>query len=871
MPPANTTTSGSIHASSLNLQNSNEASVRPASSISLTNNIYNTHSLPLDLRENDDEKSRQIKLNLQLPPVKHRPNAKHVSRACLQCRARHLRCDGNLPICGRCSKSDKTCTYVKSHRGGSRRRKRQKNNNISTHDTNDNASDDIAVAINGNLIEAKEMSITPLESNTEIDFNKFSKNLSFDQMLKMPCVTGATNEPCPTSNCPLEIHKRLLKHPLSSSNSFSAKSENSNENSNKNSNENSNDNFNETFNETFNGNFNHDSENLLKIDILLSSIYFSTSNLLDFGIVDQKLTVQLYYSNFHNIHPFLPPKEVFLQNFNNISYKDDLIFAMKLIIDGQTTSKYANSPNLVSDRVNQCLHLINKSTYDSDLIALQALLLLSLVAHISSLHDLSRYLREKCVKFAVDLELNYIDKEHLQLKPDTNNLNNPNQTWDALSIRNTCSPEIQQKLRIFDSQRLKNIPCEALIDSARRLFWELYMLDICIGSADGKTLSKLASLPIYVNYPNLPTPDQFDYKGRSEATKLVNDVIRMNIAIIEQKPFNSYLIQATAALGNWEMRLEDPTLFQSPYLINEFGEINEGVHQAIIMFHYANIFLHRPFSYLWKTEVPKIPRCTNLDSSDSMVYPDKIASRKIIETRKTIDAANSIVKLLIDTNASKINKRTPLFACSLASASLVHLSAYIWVGSILDGAQNRSANPILNFDRSELKLYGEYIKLELIGIYSISKHWHLSWKLALHIRDCIKKLTPILYETLKESLPSSLVQNSLKSVPLASSSVTASTNQNSLFSTNNSNSDSFDNNSDHSRTNKDSVQSNSNTNSNTNSNNFEGNINEFMDNSIFNIETINNFEPLSPISETGCDWIDKNIFDHSELNFEFDL
>lgn len=46
--------------------------------------------------------------------------ASRSSLACLPCRSRHLKCDGNKPICRRCTESDaaQECSYAKSRRGG---------------------------------------------------------------------------------------------------------------------------------------------------------------------------------------------------------------------------------------------------------------------------------------------------------------------------------------------------------------------------------------------------------------------------------------------------------------------------------------------------------------------------------------------------------------------------------------------------------------------------------------------------------------------------------------------------------------------------------------------------------------------------------
>ena len=46
-----------------------------------------------------------------------------VKNACLSCRTKKARCDGQQPICMQCSSKGRECVYVKSRRGGARRRR----------------------------------------------------------------------------------------------------------------------------------------------------------------------------------------------------------------------------------------------------------------------------------------------------------------------------------------------------------------------------------------------------------------------------------------------------------------------------------------------------------------------------------------------------------------------------------------------------------------------------------------------------------------------------------------------------------------------------------------------------------------------------
>lgn len=46
-----------------------------------------------------------------------KPNGR-ATLACLQCRERHIRCNGATPVCGRCRANGKLCNYATSQRGG---------------------------------------------------------------------------------------------------------------------------------------------------------------------------------------------------------------------------------------------------------------------------------------------------------------------------------------------------------------------------------------------------------------------------------------------------------------------------------------------------------------------------------------------------------------------------------------------------------------------------------------------------------------------------------------------------------------------------------------------------------------------------------
>lgn len=784
-------------------------------------------------------------------PVKVR---KHVSKACLECRKRHFKCNGGTPKCDRCLKSNKECTYVASHRGGSRKKGvSNKKQVLSVNDVNQGPTMPMFIA------EIEDFPMRPPETEpTQPTMRQRVENIKTNndmvkEIFKLPCAMDHSR--CDGLNCPGKTAVNYFEHRKGSSAPL-----------------------NEVENQMVDnlrkrakldysiGNLDclfagrdaiKDVRTFQQLEINLRVQNFD--HFMDVSTYDKDEILKNYFERFHRAHPLMPPKEELLLYLANPSIEREVLTILKIIGDGQASSIYAKGKDLISDRLIQCVNIVRLNP-TIDLVSLQVLFLVALVAHISSFHAFSKKLRHFCIHLIEELQINLIDDVEKEAPVKVEALTPSSSDGNSTT-----------HLPVFESPRLSHIPKPSIADAARRLFWELHFFDVIIGSADGKTVSILDTLNHQLLYPISPPREVFDYKGRAEAAKLVTDAVKMNIEILNKRPFESILNKLKASLSSWEMKLEDPKLFGAPPLIHKNGDINEGVHQAILLYNYSKIFVHRPFSYLWKINAPQHPQCSEtVLEANEMPTQMKADSRTNIETKKTIEAANSIVEVLIDTNSSKILDRTPLFACGLALASLVHLSAYIWVETTINN--DRSQNFGLGAD--DLEIYTEYIKLALTAIYPISNHWELSGKLAKHIRESLTALRPNLYSKLKDFLPRievGLEQMSLSENP---SSYTTATLAERDLSSNTSPSIGYDVSYvpgqnpglDHNRT---TYLNESNLNA-LNSESQQNNaFNLRFESATPNTQLVNNDDQIfnnmagqiSPVSETGCDWIDKALLD----------
>lgn len=574
---------------------------------------------------------------------------------------------------------------------------------------------------------------------------------------------------------------------------------------------------------------------------------------------DTDAIISNYYNNFHRAHPLLPPLTQINRFLTLAQYPLELIGIMKLLGDGYTSSKYAKDINAIFDITVEVLNSINSKT--KDVISLQTLILLSLVCHISALHDLSTSIRKQAIELSSTLDINNLDIDNFvgedingnYLKGLTSNKN-----LDGLTPSSSLTDELN--VNFFNTTRVRDLDESTVKDCARRCFWELFFLDIIIGCSDGKTLSALAQMKCFVNFPTIPSKNEFDYETRAHCSKLVDESVRLNKIIFSNMSIGQQYTKLTASLSNWELKFSNPDFYKLPYLIDESGSVNEGIHQGIIMLNYAKIFTHRPLSFLWRSDIPRNMKCVEFlsdqlknDDDNCQDLPsqkDLINSRKIIETRKTIDAANLIAKTLIDTNPTDVLKRTPLSACSLAFAGLVHLSAYLWSSQISQTKDQVNMNP------SDLNIYEEYLKLELSGIYQISQHFYLSSKIANYLMENVSRLLPSLSSKIQRhfkhlipakdsQLPSSIAQSPHSLVPSTletqSSPSIASTNMTPQQM-------------------QSSVSYNLMLDQQANA----------TDNSGMGVLTNSSAdEPMSPQSDTGCDWIDKNQMDFDFTNMEF--
>ncbi|GMM44260.1 hypothetical protein DAPK24_008350 [Pichia kluyveri] len=458
-----------------------------------------------------------------------------------------------------------------------------------------------------------------------------------------------------------------------------------------------------------------------------------------------------YYYHFHNSHPLLPDNINLLTSYLDtlpISYSNTLLSAMDSISLSQVVSKNYNDitfiPTLI-DKISKFTNIFKSNL--PNLPYLQTAFIYILTAHFAGLPEICIKLKNLAADQLVSINIFNLDSS------------NSNFTLDHPFFK----PFIKSL----------NIDINLLLELTRKMFWEFHYFDILIGTADGKTISKLSSpnksLSSYININYPQNESLFNYNLRSNCTHLLNLSIRFNISILNhnnQDSINLNYNLVSVLITKWEMILLNYSL------LNSNGIVNNSIHQSILLLQYCKIFLNRPFSYIYNlndslkhgvcdkiNSIPysltslkdplitsfTLPMGDNDDENLNSLNSLNNHSFKLSKTWICINAANKISKTLIDIQTDNILSTTPLFACTLSLASIIHISSYIWLKNLKTDNDNDNSK--------EIDLLVEYLSLELNGILFFANHWSRPLRLFQNLSLAINQSSPDLIHILINENP----------------------------------------------------------------------------------------------------------------------
>lgn len=803
---------------------------------------------------------------------------KHIRRACLECRKRHIRCDGGLPVCIKCHDNNRSCHYVESHRGGLRIPKNKQKllngipidvpkkpfvyaspcmldtilSNVSTSATTDSS----IPLIKFEKVDKKNRSTNDFSTTSTYttDFqqdkpntgnqiinhkifkdletnNNFSQhnpaqqdNISqgvtlrslYRQNEQISFTPDIFNKNTVSTLINNSNNKNILEIPSYDTNSFDRKPLNSentiNSNPNKLSDSVSSHNLNSSKDLNVNNHSSYENNHL--------SNNSTSTNGIDPRTMPFDTIVDIYYSSFHTRHPLLPPQNKFYSyiqsvrpsktqdestmdaNASDPRLDNELVMAMAYVSHDFALTRPPNLEQL-APYITHVFQAIQRAP--DDIIKVQAALIFLLGAHLATENLVSAALREWLFNFLYDKLSIYNYSTPI---PDTNCFVMSAQCRKEkfLDESDTIgSSTLNIPVSLFLSSRSENLDTKLVEDAIIRSVHEAFVLDVMFSLIGRTPLSRFSESGVVDTIP-VVNVNGFAYSARYRTVKVARSILQTLSTVGSGLQSSSVFSRLEALITTFQGFLQeggnnfDPTKHHSgctendsvqfPPLVNDFGIIDDGIHQAIIVINFAAIILHFSFSNLYQNRIPSYVECINSsDCSIGIPQNESLNShRATMCTKKCIEAANNLVQIISDVGIQQVCERTPLFSCALSMAMLVHMKAYHWLvisinsppAGILgketvqkltgempgtatwDSFRNPSSHHHHHPDnggaittmsseneatrQSEINLYESYIKMESSTLQLFSKRWVLPGKLNTSLCNVMFSVLPELYE-----------------------------------------------------------------------------------------------------------------------------
>ena len=339
----------------------------------------------------------------------------------------------------------------------------------------------------------------------------------------------------------------------------------------------------------------------------------------------------LYYLNFHVAHPFLLPREVFLQS-SPPSYLVDIVELIGL---------HYISPALVTS--NRMSHL--QATVQDAVLSLekvQALLLLSITQHGYTLAEAARE-----------------------------------------SLGQAIDGSLQLGLHCRDAADVEMMQSAVRAESIRRTWWEVFIVDTLLAAVqvDGALQLTLEETPDVMlpceqeayegGCVNIPMVSARDLGSSRHLFCNNNDLSssahRVEAAIILRRCLlaasQASIDALDASISAWFHRL--PPAKRA--IVNHDGGIDQMAFQAVMLMHCASVYLHFPRSHL----VAALPVTNQIFCSTAprTLWP---STDPQLHTAKVLNAATSLSKL--GSLSTSVTDQSPFFCCILVLSSIIQVA-----------------------------------------------------------------------------------------------------------------------------------------------------------------------------------------------------
>jgi Fungal Zn(2)-Cys(6) binuclear cluster domain/Fungal specific transcription factor domain len=568
--------------------------------------------------------------------------------ACIPCRSKHLKCDAQIPICGRCTKTRQPCVYRESQRGYRRGTRNDTNKSVDKEVAgSQRSSSKLPQAVSGhrpsfedsfpdstNALASFSTTAPPFDDFFDLgmrdsDFNNLANMTSTSQSADISQLPDTFP---PSAHVVSDIDPpRTYTPAVTSDKQFGLPQ----------------------FlgaNESEIG-----SKNVAKPPGVISTSMTSSHGSVRVPISDSWLQpdhlIDAFYAFFHPAHPFIVPRSFYMRNPSSVasSLKAAMQFTGSHFLPGCSETETLRYQTLV----------VELPSAANDGTKVQAMLLVAMTLFARFEQSDSRSLMGQAIDLALGLHMYQRD---------------------------------------FPSNAGHGDP--TLEESWRRTWWELYTVSCLMTALSGPA----AIWPLHNLQSDVPLPcEEEDYRLCRPVTSS-RTALEMQIRefLTDESVFSSfaYKIEATRllgkvlALGSDTDRVRDSAvesldgelsnfLLSLPpekrELVEKDGVVDEVLFNSHVIINWALILLHRPRSWLSSGLQHYETACTlgagtaegeSREKGESVSICDPLA----VHTSKAISAASQILKAA--TLRTPMKRHSPCFICVAASAAVVLLPAY---------------------------------------------------------------------------------------------------------------------------------------------------------------------------------------------------
>jgi Fungal Zn(2)-Cys(6) binuclear cluster domain/Fungal specific transcription factor domain len=591
--------------------------------------------------------------------------------ACIPCRSKHLKCDAQLPICGRCTKSRQRCFYRESQRGHRRGTRNGTDKSLEREFAGTHGSSSSSPQATGNHPTRAEgsfpdsvdsvLTYLPFTPPGDNDIDLGISDFDFNNLSTMMSMTQSTNSQLPDGLSPAghtnrDFNASSTYPPLMPPEELFALPQ-------------------------------HlptvQSENSLNNNVAEPQRTFS--NPMDQAHISMKFPaseprpkpdhlVDAFYSFFHPAHPFIVPRLLYIRNPSSV--RSCLRAAMRF-----TGSHFLpGCSNMETLRHNALVVEIPLAPDDGTKV--QAMLLMAMTLFARFEQSDARALMGQAIDLALGLKMYQRDYSFRAGHGDP-----------------------------------------TLEESWRRTWWELYTISCLLTTLTGPA----AIWPLRDVQSDVPLPSEEESYRLCRPVTVFRTTQEMQIRefLTEESGFSSfgYQVEATRLLGKvlglgsdtccvrdsaveaMDGALSNFLLSLPPEkreIIESDGIVDEVLFNAHMIINWALILLHRPRSWLSSGLYHYETACTlNAGAGEQglgeMGDSVSLFDAQAVHTSKAISAASQMLKAATVRTAWK--RHTPCFTCAAATAAVVLLPAYaverdVQMSQVLQGRLQLTINSL---------------------------------------------------------------------------------------------------------------------------------------------------------------------------------